>query len=163
MSVVPSLTGLAPFQLGFVVRDLERAVREFDETLSGGPWRGWLFGPQGQGRQYKGEPAEWTLRLALNDRSPQYELIEPQQGPSIHADWLAERGEGFHHVAYVVSSLEQVTTEMEAAGHPAIALIHSFGADGDGAAAYFDTLESLGFFVEAVEPPQRMPPIDFSF
>jgi hypothetical protein len=28
---------------------------------------------------------------------------------------------------------------MEAAGHPAIARIHSFGADGDGSAAYFDT------------------------
>jgi hypothetical protein len=27
--VVPSLEGLAPFQIAFVVRDLERAVREF--------------------------------------------------------------------------------------------------------------------------------------
>jgi hypothetical protein len=25
------------------------------------------------------------LRLVLNDRSPQYELIEPVEGPSIHA------------------------------------------------------------------------------
>jgi hypothetical protein len=52
---------------------------------------------------------------------------------------------------------------MEAAGHPAVARIHSFGAEGDGAAAYFDTVDSLGFFVEIVEPPQRMPAIDFSF
>ena len=163
MSLVPSLAGLAPFQLGFIVRDLERAVREFDETLAGGPWRGWLFGPQGQGREYRGRPADWTLCLVLNDRSPQYELIEPQEGPSIHADWLAERGEGFHHVAYVVPSIEHVTTEMEAAGHPAVARIHSFGAEGDGAAAYFDTVDSLGFLVEIVEPPQRMPAIDFSF
>jgi glyoxalase/bleomycin resistance protein/dioxygenase superfamily protein len=95
VSLVPSLAGLAPFQLGFVVRDLECAVREFDETLAGGPWRGWLFGPQGEGREYRGRPADWTLCLVLNDRSPQYELIEPQEGPSIHADWLAERGEGF--------------------------------------------------------------------
>jgi hypothetical protein len=36
--------------------------------------------------------------------------------------------------------------------------IHSFGADGDGAAAYFDTEDALGFLVEAVEPPSRMPP-----
>ena len=41
---------------------------------------------------------------------------------------------------------------MEAGGHPAVARIHSFGADGDGTAAYFDTVDSLGFFVEAVEP-----------
>ena len=160
--MVPSLAGLAPFQIAFVVPDLERAVRAFDERLSAGPWRGWVFGPQGAGREYRGEPAEWTLRLVLNERSPQYEIIEPLTGPSIHADWLDERGEGFHHVGYVVASLAALTEEMEAAGHPAIARIHSFGAAGDGAAAYFDTADALGFLVEAVEPPQRMPPVDFT-
>lgn len=70
MSVAPSLAGLAPFQVGFVVRDLERAVQEFNATLGAGPLRGWLFGPHGQGREYNGQPADWTLRLILNDRSP---------------------------------------------------------------------------------------------
>jgi hypothetical protein len=159
--MVPSLAGLAPFQIAFVVRDVERAAREFDAQLAAGPWRGWVFGPQGQGREYHGQPAEWVLRIVLNNRSPQYELVEPLAGPSIHADWLAERGEGFHHVGYVVESLERTTAEMEAAGHPAIARIHSFGADGDGAAAYYDTAKTLGFLVEAVEPPAEMPPTDF--
>jgi catechol 2,3-dioxygenase-like lactoylglutathione lyase family enzyme len=159
--IVPSLDGLAPFQIAFVVRDLERAAREFDR-LSAGPWRGWVLGPQGEGREYRGVALEWTLRLALNSRSPQYELIEPLDGPSIHADWLAERGEGFHHVAYAVESVAAVTAEMEAAGHPAIARIHSFGASGDGAAVYYDTAEALGFLVEAVEPPGQMPEPDFA-
>jgi methylmalonyl-CoA/ethylmalonyl-CoA epimerase len=83
-------------------------------------------------------------------------------GPSIHADWLEERGEGFHHIGYVVASLAQTTAEMEAAGHPPIARIHSFGAAGDGAAAYYDTADVLGFLVEAVEPPALMPPTDFT-
>ena len=160
--MVPSLAGRAPFQIAFVVRDLERAARELDARLAAGPWRGWVFGPQGEGREYRGRPAKWTLKLALNDRSPQYELIEPLEGPSIHADWLAERGEGFQHVAYVVESVAAVTAEIEAAGHPAIARIHSFGAAGDGAAAYFDTVDALGFLVEAVEPPGAMPPPDFT-
>jgi hypothetical protein len=160
--MVPSLEGIAPFQIAFVVADLDRAAREFDMRLSAGPWRGWIFGPQGRGREYRGHPAEWTLRLALNSRNPQYELIEPLEGPSIHADWLHERGEGFHHVGYVVTSLAQTTAEMEAAGHPVIARIHSFGAAGDGAAAYYDTAEALGFLVEAVEPPSAMPPTDFT-
>src|SRR5215475_12980951 len=139
--LVPSLEGLAPFQVAFIVHDVERAAREFDARLGAGPWRGWIFGPQGQGREYRGHPASWTLRLALNTRSPQYELIQPLDGPSIHADWLAERGEGFQHVAYAVDSVAAVTAEMEAAGHPAIARIHSFGAGGDGAAVYYDTAE----------------------
>ncbi len=160
--MVPSLEGLAPFQIAFIVRDLERAAHEFNARLAAGPWRGWVFGPQGQGREYRGLPANWSLRLALNTRSPQYELIEPLEGPSIHADWLEERGEGFHHVGYLVKSLERTSAEMEAAGHPPIARIHSFGAAGDGAAAYYDTANALGFLVEAVEPPSQMPPTDFT-
>jgi hypothetical protein len=160
--MVPSLEGLAPFQIAFVVSDLERAVRQFDARLAAGPWRGWFFGPQGQGREYRGEPAEWSLKLVLNDRSPQFELVEPMTGPSIHADWLAEHGEGFHHLGYVVTSVAQTTAEMEAAGHPAIARVHSFGAAGDGVAAYYDTADALGFLVEAVEPPAQMPSTDFT-
>lgn len=160
--MVPSLDGSAPFQIGFVVRDLDRFVAELDARLAAGPWRGWIFGPQGRGREYRGSSAEWTLRLVLNDRSPQYEVIEPVAGPSIHADWLRDHGDGFHHVGYVVRSLDRTTAEMEAAGHPVIARIHSFGADGDGAAAYYDTADTLGFLVEAVEPPARMPAPDFT-
>ncbi len=160
--MVPSLDGRAPFQLAFVVRDLGRFVGEFDRLLMAGPWRGWVFGPQGQGREYRGAPSEWTLRLVLNGGAPQFEVIQPLDGPSIHADWLHERGEGFHHLGYIVGSLERTTAEMEAAGHPVVARIHSFGADGDGAAAYFDTSDTLGFMVEAVEPPARMPTPDFT-
>src|SRR5579884_81464 len=136
--MVPSLGGLAPFQLAFVTRDLDRFVGELERLVAAGPWRGWLFGPQGQGREYRGAPADWTLRLVLNGATPQLEVIQPVDGPSVHADWLEERGEGFHHLGYVVPSLERTIAEMEAAGHPVIARIHSFGADRDGAAAYFD-------------------------
>jgi len=55
-TLVPSLAGLAPFQIAFVVSDLERAARAFDARLAAGPWRGWLFGPQGHGREYHGSP-----------------------------------------------------------------------------------------------------------
>jgi methylmalonyl-CoA/ethylmalonyl-CoA epimerase len=83
-------------------------------------------------------------------------------GPSIHADWLEERGEGFHHVGYIVQSLEQTTAEIEAAGHAPITRIHTFRAAGDGAAADYDTPDALGSLVEAVEQPAQMPPTDFT-
>jgi len=159
--MVRSLAGLAPFQIAFVVHDLERAAREFDARLAAGPWRGWVFGPQGEGREYRGALAEWTLRLALNDRSPQYELIEPLEGPSIHADWLAERGEGMHHVGVNVDSLVDAVSAMSRAGYPVIQSGAGFGAEGDGAYVYFDTVGDLGLVVEAVEPPARMPEPDF--
>ena len=147
--MVPSLEGVAPFQIAFVVRDLREAAEGFDLLLDTGPWSGWVQG------------GDWSVRLARNGIAPQYELIEPLGWPSVHADWLHERGEGFHHVAYAVDSLAQVEAEMEEAGYPVIARIDSFGEDGDGAAAYFDTSEEFGFLVEAVELPDRMPPTDF--
>jgi len=62
----------------------------------------------------------------------------------------------------VPSPLPQTTAEMEAAGHPVVARIDAFGNTGDGAAAYYETAEALGFLVEAVEPPSEMPPADFT-
>jgi hypothetical protein len=42
----------------------------------------------------RGRPAEFSNRLALNDQSPQLELIQPLTGTSTHPDWLQEHGEG---------------------------------------------------------------------
>jgi hypothetical protein len=47
--------------------------------------------------------------------------------------------------------------QMSAAGHHVIQSGRSFGADRDGAFAYFDTAEALGCILEAVEPPGRLP------
>jgi methylmalonyl-CoA/ethylmalonyl-CoA epimerase len=156
--VLDAFAGLAPFQVAFVVPDLERAVRGFDAVLSAGPWRGYVLGSDSmQDSKYHGQPASWSARLALNDDRPQFELIEPVSGPSIHADWLSAHGEGFHHIGYVVESVAQTTAQMAAAGFPAIQTGHSFGAEGDGVFAYYDTGAALGFIIEAVEPPGSMP------
>jgi len=41
--VIRTLAGLAPFQLAFVVHDLETAAQPFEAVLGAGPWRGYLF------------------------------------------------------------------------------------------------------------------------
>jgi methylmalonyl-CoA/ethylmalonyl-CoA epimerase len=156
--VLTALAGLVPFQVALVVRDLERAVGDFAALLGAGPWRGYVFDADTvQGREYHGQPADWSFRLVLNDRRPQFELIEPLTGPNIYADWLDSRGESAHHVAYAVASVEETTAQMAAAGHPVIQSGHSFGAEHDGVFAYYDTAEALGFLIEAVEPPGRLP------
>ena len=156
--MLEAFAGLVPFQIAFAVRNIERAVRDFDGVLAAGPWRGYVF-DSGSVEEctYRGEPADWSARLVLNDDRPQFELVEPLAGPSIYADWLVERGEGFHHVAYVVESVPETTAQMTEAGFPAIQTGHSFGAERDGVFAYYDTTAALGFFVEAVEPPGELP------
>jgi catechol 2,3-dioxygenase-like lactoylglutathione lyase family enzyme len=150
------------FQIAFVVDDLDEALRRYTAVLGGEPWRCYMFSAAiHRTCEYRGAPRDFTARLALNDGSPQIELIEPVRGPSIHRDWLEERGEGVHHVGVVVESVQAATTRMEEAGYDAIQSGTGFGADGDGAYAYFDTRRDLGVVVEAVEPPGRMPDPEF--
>jgi hypothetical protein len=41
--VVEALAGLSPFQMAFVVHDLEDAARRFDALLQAAPWRVYVF------------------------------------------------------------------------------------------------------------------------
>ena len=149
------------FQIAFVVRDLDAALARYTRVLGGAPWRVFTFSAAiHREAAYRGGPTDFSARLALNETSPQYELIEPQRGPGVHGDWLAEHGEGFHHVGVIVGSLGDTVERMAAAGYDAVQTGSGFGAAGDGAYAYFDTVHDLGFLVEAVEPPERMPDPD---
>jgi catechol 2,3-dioxygenase-like lactoylglutathione lyase family enzyme len=156
--VIEALAGRAPFQIAFVVPDLERAVRELDAVLGAGPWRGYVFDQTVvHDSEYHGRPHEWSARLALNSGDPQLELVQPVSGETCHADWLAAHGEGFHHLAYAVDSLDETIAQMTAAGHAVLQRGHGFGAAQDGAFAYFDTERALGFVIEAVEVPGALP------
>ena len=149
------------FQIAFVVRDLDAALARYTRVLGGAPWRVFTFSAAiHREAAYRGGPTDFSARLALNGTSPQYELIEPQRGPGVHGDWLEERGEGFHHVGVIVDSLEDTVERMAAAGYETVQTGSGFGAAGDGAYAYFDTVRDLGFLVEAVVPPERMPDPD---
>jgi methylmalonyl-CoA/ethylmalonyl-CoA epimerase len=149
------------FQVAFVVRDLDAALDRYTRILGGEPWRIFTFSAAiHREAEYRGGPTDFAVRLTLNGTSPQYELIEPQRGPGIHQDWLDERGDGFHHLGVIVESLETAIERMAAAGYDTVQTGAGFGAAGDGAYAYFDTVADLGCFVEAVEPPGRMPDPD---
>jgi methylmalonyl-CoA/ethylmalonyl-CoA epimerase len=149
-------------QMAFVVADLEAAIERYSRVLGPSNWRCYTFAAANHAEaEYHGSPTDFSARLALNDQSPQLELIQPLGGESIHQDWLSEHGEGIHHVGVVVDSLEHEIGEMEDAGYPVIQSGSGFGVGGDGAYAYFDTADELGVIVEAFEPPESLPEPDF--
>jgi methylmalonyl-CoA/ethylmalonyl-CoA epimerase len=149
-----ALPGIA--QIGIVVRDLERGMREYTDLIGVAPWAIYTYGP-GFVRDltYRGEPATYAMRIALSGASPMVELVEPLVGPSIYHDWLEEHGEGLHHVGVEVPSLERATAAATAAGFRVIQSGRGYGLDGDGGFAYLDTYDRLRIIVELLEFPAR--------
>src|SRR3712207_5299417 len=96
----PSFT--ETMQLGIVVRDLEATVRRYEDDYGIGPWRFDRIdlGAANDYREY-GQPVERSNRIAIAMVGRvMWELIEPLDEEGIYdARFLAEKGEGVHHVA----------------------------------------------------------------
>jgi Glyoxalase/Bleomycin resistance protein/Dioxygenase superfamily len=143
-------------QVGIIVSDLEATATRFSRIWGNGPWRCWEYGPELLSEQiYKGRPTPFSVRIALNSSQPQIELLQPVAGPSIYHDWCQAHGEGVHHLAIHVESLDVAIESMREAGLALLQLGRGFGLDGDGGFAYFDTESQLGVVLEAIELPAR--------
>jgi methylmalonyl-CoA/ethylmalonyl-CoA epimerase len=143
-------------QVGIVVADLDTALAAYSGLCGSAPddWRLDVFGPDSVDElTVRGARASFSMRLAFHGQAPEVELIQPLAGPSIYAEWLAERGSGLHHLAVVVRSLDEATAAMERAGFPPVQAGRGFAPDGRGGFAYYDTTAALGYLLEAVELP----------
>jgi methylmalonyl-CoA/ethylmalonyl-CoA epimerase len=140
--------------VGIVVSNLDAAV-DAHSSLRGcaaSDWRYDVFGPDSiEELTARGAPASFSMRLAFHGNTSQLQLIQPLAGPSIYAEWLAERGGGLHHLALAVTSLDEATAAMTAAGFPTLQAGRGFAPDGRGGFAYYDTTAALGYVLEAVE------------
>jgi hypothetical protein len=143
-------------QVGIVVEDIEQAISGHGRLLgyADSDWRRDEFGPASvQQLWVRGEPAEFTIRLGFAGGDPELELIQPLSGSSIYGEWLAEHGEGLHHLAVVVTSLAAATEAMEQAGFAVVQAGTGFAPNGKGGFAYYATERALGYVLEAVELP----------
>lgn len=87
-------------QIGIAVRDLEEAMHAYWEQYGVGPWSVLEMNPSNMTEMVKDdEPREYGMRCAVTMvGSVQRELLQPTDDRSIYADFLAEHGEGLHHV-----------------------------------------------------------------
>jgi methylmalonyl-CoA/ethylmalonyl-CoA epimerase len=155
--------GRPPQQIGLVVADIDAALRRYVDILGMAPWACFTHGPETvRVLEYRGREAPYSMKVALSSTQPQIELIESLAGPNIYVDWMKKHGEGIHHVAYDVESIDEGIAEMRALGYPLIQYGAGFGIDGDGAFAYFDTEADLATIVELRVPPRRRVP-EFTF
>jgi methylmalonyl-CoA/ethylmalonyl-CoA epimerase len=145
-----------PFtQFASVVRDLDQAVRAWTDELGIGPWTGYrLEPPRLRETIYHGAEVEFSLRHAFAWQGDvQFELVQPLAGPSIFADHLDAHGEGLHHVGTFVTDHAAAVAQAVGSGFVPLQSARGFGAEGDGAFAYFQHPD-LPLIVELIAPPR---------
>lgn len=166
----PAASGLpAPIrQVALVVRDLDAACRSWVDRFGIGPWTAFtLEPPRLRGCTIRGHQVDFGLRHALAwSGEVQFELVEPRPGPGIFTEHLAARGEGLQHLgAYVDGGLDAHATAVEEVtrqGFTPLQSAYGFGADGDGAFAYFDPGDGTPI-IELISAPKRRIEPDFVY
>ena len=147
-------TGIA--QVCIIVKDLDKAVKNYWKMFGIGPWQFYTYGkPLVKEMTYRGEPAEYKMRIALAYMGPlRIELIEPLEGDTIYRDFVKEHGYGVHHFGVLVEDMESAIAQAEASGLVMTQDGSGFGLDGDGHYAYLDTEDEIGVTIELIERPK---------
>ncbi|HOO80622.1 MAG TPA: VOC family protein, partial [Lachnospiraceae bacterium] len=99
-----------------------------------------------------GEPApEAESKLAFFDLTDgvQLELIEPNKKPSVWRDHLDKYGEGIHHIAFVVDSIDETVAKCLEMGM--VLEQEGFYGDASGKYAYIDAQDMLKCRIELLE------------
>ncbi|KAG8533050.1 uncharacterized protein KY384_001833 [Bacidia gigantensis] len=91
-----------PIEICIVSRNHRRTLAALT-NLGIGPWRIYTCLPTNTSEQtFRGKSSAFTMVLCFADLpgGMVYEVIEPVSGANIFSEFLEERGEGIHHVAY---------------------------------------------------------------
>ena len=140
------------FHIGWVVRDCVAAQRELGARLGAGP-----FVSAGDEARFDktlvhGKPTPFSLRVAFGALGGVLlELLEPLDDQSPHAEFLAARGEGLHHMAYLVPDFDEQLAAVRAARPKAELLIDGTGPGNPVRWVYVDGGAARGTVIELLE------------
>ena len=140
-------------QVALVVHDIEkskaRLAKFFDvpvpPTVGGGDY-------EVTKTEVRGVPSpEANAKLAFFPvgNGVQLELIEPNETPSVWRDFLNEKGEGLHHIAFNIKGTDAVIKSCEGFGMELLQR-GNYGS-GNGCYTYLGGGEGMPFIVELLE------------
>ena len=134
-------------QNGYVVRDIEAAMRHWVEVMGVGPWF-YIDRVQTDWFRHRGADSAVEMSIALaNSGDLQIELIQQRnEAPSLYKEFLDAGREGLQHLAYW-------TTDYQRLYDRALGLGYTVGHEGQiggpqGRFAYFDTEAHPGTVIE---------------
>ncbi|MDC7248412.1 MAG: VOC family protein [Sphaerochaetaceae bacterium] len=148
-------------QLGFVVKNLDEAMKNYYEEFGIENWHIYTYGPPLlKFMNYKGNPTSYKVLIGLSYLgNTRIELIQPIEGHTIYTDFINTKGYGLQHLGIYVEDIKKEIKLAEQSGFSVIMEGGGFGPDGDGHFAYLDTESKYGICYELIErPKRRFPP-----
>ena len=135
-------------QIGIVVRDLDATIQKYVDEYGIGPWERHdeLTPDNARDLRVYGQPvALWRVAAAsAMVGQVMWELIEPLDDESIFARFLAEKGEGVHHIAVATPRFDEAVAVPAERGNPLVLSGAFSGID----VAYLPTDRDLGVILE---------------
>jgi len=137
-------------QIGFLVHDIEKTARAYADFL------GVEVPPiqmtdelEKAQTRYKGKPSTARAKLAFFKIGPtlDLELIQPTDEPSTWRDDLNRKGEGFHHIAFVIKGMKEKIAKLEKNGMKLLQAAEYTG----GRYAYIDANRDLKLVLALLE------------
>ena len=128
------------YHLGYAVEDVEAAARFYRENFGAEPGEPEVVEEQG------------ILATMFRVGESSVELVQPTRPDSPVGKFLARRGEGFHHVAYLVDDLDAALAELKENGVELIDERPRIGAGGT-RMAFVHPKNAFGVLTELVESP----------
>lgn len=143
-------------QVAYLVPDIDAAIEDWNSILGEQEWSVYVYSPETLPQSgFRGETARFAMRLALTSAKPQFELIQPLDGPSIYHEWIERRGYGPHHVGRFVADIDESMRRLHAVGFAPVQWGTGYGVDGDGGFAYYELGQQAETVVELIQPPKR--------
>ncbi len=137
-------------QIGFVVNDIEKTSQAFADFL-GVEKPEWSLTDtiDKTHGEFNGQPCPARAKLAFFHvgETLDIELIEPDETPSVWRNVLNEKGEGVHHIAFVVNGMKEKILALEGNGMKLL----QRGEYTGGRYAYIDCVDQLKTIVELLE------------
>ncbi len=133
-------------QVGIVVRDMEKAIRNYKEVF--GISFPKVVIPDFFNRVYRGNPENFRMKIGRTMMGElQIELIQPLEGKTIYGEFLEKWGDGIHHLGFDVNNLDERVAAFRKLG---IGVLMN-GERVGGKFAYMDTEGSVGIIVELIQ------------
>jgi methylmalonyl-CoA/ethylmalonyl-CoA epimerase len=100
-------------QSGIVVRDLDATLRRYVDDYDIGPWQLFEVTPENAPDLcHDGQPIKGSTRAATTMvGTVWWEVFQPLDEEGIFARFLAEKGEGVHHIAVATPHFDDVVAE----------------------------------------------------